>query len=223
MKKIYDWHDLLADERKKTYFSAIIDKIQTERALGKLVYPTDEQLFTAFKLTSFANIKVVILGQDPYHGAGQAHGLAFSVLPNVKIPPSLRNIYKELESDIIDFKAPNHGYLEHWAKQGVLLLNTVLSVEDGNAHSHADYGWETFTDKVIEVINQHQQNVVFLLWGSHAQKKGRFIDREKHNVLNAAHPSPLSAYRGFFCCNHFSKANNYLRANGKAEIKWQFP
>ena len=165
-------------------------------------------------------MKVVILGQDPYHGPGQAHGLAFSVLPGVAVPPSLANMYKELQTDIADFTRPNHGYLESWARQGVLLLNTVLTVEAGNAHSHAKLGWETFTDKVIALINEHCEGVVFLLWGSHAQKKGSFIDRNRHHVLQAPHPSPLSAHRGFMGCGHFSKTNEYLTERNQPAINW---
>ncbi len=166
-------------------------------------------------------MKVVILGQDPYHGPNQAHGLCFSVLPGVKTPPSLVNMYKELAQDIEGFQIPNHGYLKSWADQGVLLLNTVLTVEQGKAHSHAKTGWETFTDRVIDVLNQHRQGVIFLLWGSHAQKKGQMIDRNKHHVLMAPHPSPLSAHRGFFGCQHFSQTNQILKQLGKTPINWQ--
>ncbi len=162
----------------------------------------------------------MILGQDPYHGPNQAHGLSFSVQPGIPAPPSLVNMYKELVSDIPGFQCPNHGCLIGWAKQGVLLLNTVLTVERGNAHSHANLGWETFTDKVIAAINEHRSGVVFLLWGSHAQKKGNFIDANKHHVLKAPHPSPLSAHRGFFGCKHFSKANELLEKQGMAPINW---
>ena len=168
-------------------------------------------------------MKVVILGQDPYHRPNQAHGLSFSVKPTIVPPPSLINIYKELATDIEGFVIPKHGYLVDWAKQGVLLLNTVLTVEEGKANSHANWGWETFTDKVIAKLNAHRENIVFLLWGSHAQKKGAFIDRNKHCVLTAPHPSPLAAHRGFFGCHHFSKANEYLKAHGMAEINWQLP
>ena len=164
---------------------------------------------------------MVILGQDPYHGAGQAHGLAFSVRPDVVVPPSLANIYKELADDIAGFRIPQHGYLQHWAEQGVLLLNTVLTVRAGQAHSHAALGWETFTDQVIHQLNRYREHLVFMLWGSHAQKKGAFIDRSRHLVLTAPHPSPLSAYRGFFGCRHFSQANAYLQAHGQSEIDWQ--
>ena len=186
-----------------------------------MIYPPQNEIFNAFKLTEFEQVKVVILGQDPYHGPNQAHGLAFSVKPNVPPPPSLVNMYKELATDIAGFQIPNHGYLVEWAQQGVLLLNTVLTVEQGLAHSHANFGWETFTDRVITALNQQREHLVFLLWGSHAQKKGQFIDRERHCVLTAPHPSPLSAHRGFFGCRHFSKTNDYLRAHQIGEINWQ--
>src|SRR5690606_24508432 len=161
-----------------------------------------------------------ILGQDPYHGPDQAHGLAFSVKPSVRIPPSLLNIYKELKTDIPGFTMPDHGYLEKWATQGVLLLNTVLTVQAGQAHSHAAWGWETFTDQVIRALNDKREHLVFMLWGSHAKKKGEFIDRKRHLVLTGVHPSPLSASRGFFGCGHFSKANLYLEKHGLPPIDW---
>ena len=186
-------------------------------------HPPQNEVFSAFSLTEFDQVKVVILGQDPYHRPNQAHGLSFSVKPPVTPPPSLVNIYKELSTDIEGFVIPHHGYLVEWAKQGVLLLNTVLTVEEGKANSHANWGWEAFTDKVIAQLNAHRENIVFLLWGSHAQKKGAFIDRNKHCVLTAPHPSPLAAHRGFFGCHHFSKANEYLKAHGMAEINWQLP
>ena len=195
--------------------------VQSEREAGKVIYPPKEDVFNAFAMTALEDIRVVILGQDPYHGPNQAHGLCFSVLPGVKIPPSLRNIYKELADDIDGFTIPNHGTLSPWAEQGVLLLNTVLTVEQGKAHSHAKLGWETFTDRVIEVVNQHCSNVVFLLWGSHAQKKGNTINREKHHVLHAPHPSPLSAHRGFFGSKPFSQTNQLLVESGKMPIVWQ--
>ncbi len=166
------------------------------------------------------NVNVVILGQDPYHGPGQAHGLAFSVRPGVAVPPSLVNMYKELEHNIPGFQRPEHGFLESWSAQGVLLLNTVLTVEAGKAHSHARFGWETFTDNVIAAINSHREGVIFLLWGSHAQKKGSIIDRQRHHILQAPHPSPLSAHRGFFGCQHFSRTNQLLREHGKPPIDW---
>ncbi len=215
------WKDVIGAEKKQAYFQHILQQVQQARAAGRVVYPPQAEVFNAFKLTEFEQVKVVILGQDPYHGPNQAHGLAFSVKPGVAPPPSLVNMYKELASDISGFRIPNHGYLVRWAEQGVLLLNTVLTVEQGQAHSHANFGWETFTDRVIAALNEQRENVVFLLWGSHAQKKGQFIDRQKHCVLTAPHPSPLSAHRGFLGCRHFSKANQYLQAHNIVQINWQ--
>ncbi|MDD9155051.1 uracil-DNA glycosylase [Aliivibrio sp. S4TY2] len=214
------WNSVLSAEKEKTYYQSMMAKIDRERALGKNVFPQEKDIFTAFDLTAFDKVKVVILGQDPYHGEGQAHGLSFSVLPGIKTPPSLRNIYKELAEDISDFTIPEHGYLESWAKQGVLLLNTVLTVEESKAHSHAKFGWETFTDSIIEQLNLHREGVIFLLWGAHAQKKGGNIDKERHSILKAPHPSPLSAHRGFFGCKHFSKVNELLKSKKLAEINW---
>ncbi len=215
------WHDALGAEKQQPYFQHILSTVKAERASGQTVYPPAADVFNAFKATEFGQVKVVILGQDPYHGAGQAHGLAFSVRPEVDIPPSLANIYKELATDIEGFHIPNHGYLQHWADQGVLLLNTVLTVRAHQAHSHAALGWEQFTDRVIAQLNEHRRNVVFMLWGSHVQKKGAFIDRSRHLVLSAPHPSPLSAYRGFFGCRHFSQANAYLQQHGLDAVDWQ--
>lgn len=217
------WKEAIGEEKQKTYFQHILQQVQQVKAAGKTVYPPQSEIFSAFSLTEFEAVKVVILGQDPYHGPNQAHGLAFSVKPPVAPPPSLVNIYKELAQDIPNFQIPHHGYLVDWAKQGVLLLNTVLTVEQGQAHSHANFGWETFTDKVIEQLNLHRENLVFLLWGSHAQKKGLFIDQNRHCVLRAPHPSPLSAHRGFFGCHHFSQANHYLESKGLSPIQWQLP
>ncbi|MGR6835023.1 uracil-DNA glycosylase [Aliivibrio wodanis] len=214
------WDSILSAEKEKTYYQSMNAKIEAERALGKIIFPKEKDIFTAFDLTAFDDVKVVILGQDPYHGAGQAHGLSFSVLPGVKIPPSLRNMYKELAEDIDGFVIPEHGYLESWAKQGVLLLNTVLTVEEGKAHSHAKLGWETFTDSIIEQLNKNKENVIFLLWGAHAQKKGANIDGIRHSVLKAPHPSPLSAHRGFFGCKHFSQVNELLKSKNLSEINW---
>ena len=215
------WHEAIGAEKEQPYFRHIIDTVKRERQAGRVIYPPAADVFNAFKATEFHQVKVVILGQDPYHGAGQAHGLSFSVRPDIQIPPSLANIYKELATDIEGFHIPQHGYLQHWAEQGVLLLNTVLTVRAGQAHSHAPLGWERFTDRVIAQLNEHREHIVFMLWGSHAQKKGAFIDRSCHLVLTAPHPSPLSAYRGFFGCRHFSQANAYLKAQGLAEIDWQ--
>ncbi len=217
------WNSILSTEKEKTYYQSMIATIQAERALGKNIFPRDNDIFAAFDLTAFNDVKVVIIGQDPYHGEGQAHGLAFSVLPGIKPPPSLRNIYKELATDIDGFLIPCHGYLESWARQGVLLLNTVLTVEEGKAHSHAKLGWETFTDRIIEELNQHKDGVIFMLWGAHAQKKGANIDSLRHSILKAAHPSPLSAHRGFFGCKHFSKVNELLHSKNIAKIDWSVP
>ena len=215
------WGEVLGAEKERPYFKALWQQIASEREAGKVIYPPSKDVFNAFSLTALNDVKVVILGQDPYHGPGQAHGLSFSVKTGIKIPPSLINIYKELASDIADFTIPLHGNLTGWAQQGVLLLNTVLTVEQGKAHSHAKWGWETFTDAVIDAVNNQQEKVVFMLWGSHAQKKGQPLDRSKHLVLHAPHPSPLSAYRGFFGCKHFSQANEYLAENGLKPIHWQ--
>ncbi|OOR99556.1 uracil-DNA glycosylase [Haemophilus paracuniculus] len=217
------WTDAIGEEKSKPYFQQILQRVQAERMAGKTVYPPANEVFSAFALTEFDQVKVVILGQDPYHGFNQAHGLAFSVKPSIAPPPSLINIYKELSQDIAGFQIPRHGYLIDWAKQGVLLLNTVLTVEHGKAHSHANFGWETFTDKVVAQLNQHRENLVFLLWGSHAQRKGQFIDRQRHCVLTAPHPSPLSAHRGFFGCRHFSKTNDFLQSKGIEPINWHLP
>ena len=214
------WNSILSAEKEKAYYQPMIAKIEAERALGKIIFPKEKDIFTAFDLTAFDDVKVVILGQDPYHGSGQAHGLSFSVLPEIKIPPSLRNMYKELAQDIEGFVIPEHGYLESWAKQGVLLLNTVLTVEEGKAHSHAKLGWETFTDSIIEQLNKNKENIIFLLWGAHAQKKGANIDATRHSILKAPHPSPLSAHRGFFGCKHFSQVNELLKLKNLSEINW---
>ncbi len=215
------WHDVIGLEKEQEYFQQTLKFVEAERAAGKVIFPPAKDVFNAFRFTEFDDVKVVILGQDPYHGPNQAHGLCFSVLPGVKTPPSLVNMYKELAQDIDGFQIPNHGYLKSWADQGVLLLNTVLTVEQGKAHSHAKTGWETFTDRVIDALNQHRQGVIFLLWGSHAQKKGQMIDRSKHHVLMAPHPSPLSAHRGFLGCKHFSQTNQILKQLGQMPIDWQ--
>ena len=215
------WHDVIGLEKEQEYFQQTLKFVEAERAAGKVIFPPAKDVFNAFRFTEFDDVKVVILGQDPYHGPNQAHGLCFSVLPGVKTPPSLVNMYKELAQDIDGFQIPNHGHLKSWADQGVLLLNTVLTVEQGKAHSHAKTGWETFTDRVIDALNQHRQGVIFLLWGSHAQKKGQMIDRSKHHVLMAPHPSPLSAHRGFLGCKHFSQTNQILKQLGQMPIDWQ--
>jgi uracil-DNA glycosylase len=215
------WADILSHEKQQPYFQQIMQFVQSERAAGITIYPPEQDVFNAFTLTELENVKVVILGQDPYHGPNQAHGLCFSVLPNVKKPPSLVNIYKELASDIPSFSIPQHGFLHSWAEQGVLLLNTVLTVEQGQAHSHAKIGWERFTDTVVRQLNDHCDGLIFLLWGSHAQKKGAVIDKQKHHVLSAPHPSPLSAHRGFLGCKHFSQTNSLLKQQNKSPINWQ--
>ena len=215
------WQQVIAQQQSQAYFQKMNDEITQQRERGEVIYPPENQVFTAFEQTALQDTKVVILGQDPYHGAGQAHGLAFSVQPGIKTPPSLANMYKELATDIDGFTIPSHGYLGEWAKQGVLLLNTVLTVKEAQAHSHAKLGWETFTDAIIEHINQHHSGCVFMLWGSHAQKKGKKIDTQKHCVFTGPHPSPLSAYRGFFGCQHFSKANQWLAQNDMPTINWQ--
>lgn len=215
------WQDVIQAEQEKEYFANTLAFVQSEREAGKTVFPPQEDVFNAFDFTPLAEVKVVILGQDPYHGPNQAHGLCFSVLPDIKVPPSLVNMYKELAEDIEGFEIPKHGYLKSWADQGVLLLNTVLTVEQGQAHSHAKSGWETFTDHIIHVLNEQTEGVVFLLWGAHAQKKGKMIDRDRHHVLTSPHPSPLSARRGFFGCQHFSKTNEYLAQQGLSQINWQ--
>lgn len=215
------WQDALAEEKQKPYLQALLQRVNAERDAGKVIYPPKSDIFNALKFTPLEDVRVVILGQDPYHGPGQAHGLCFSVLPGVTPPPSLKNIYKELSADIEGYAPPAHGNLTRWAEQGVLLLNTVLTVEQGNAHSHAKWGWETFTDAVIDAVNQHTRNTVFLLWGSHAQKKGKQVDSDRHLILQAPHPSPLSAHRGFLGCRHFSQANAYLKQHGETPINWQ--
>ena len=215
------WQEVLGPVKRADFFQQLMARIDAERAAGKAIYPPASEVFNAFTLTPLDNVKVVILGQDPYHGPGQAHGLCFSVQSGVKTPPSLVNIYKELAQDIEGFHIPEHGNLTAWAEQGVLLLNAVLTVEQGKAHSHAKWGWETFTDAVIKSVNDTQHGVVFLLWGSHAQKKGQNIDTQKHYVLNAPHPSPLSAHRGFLGCRHFSQTNTLLSQQGKTPVNWQ--
>ncbi|WP_213648311.1 uracil-DNA glycosylase [Paenibacillus sp. J23TS9] len=223
MEKMFDndWDEQLQEEVEKPYFNELRYALAKEYKLHT-VYPSKENLFQALKLTSYEHTKVVILGQDPYHGPGQAHGLSFSVLPGVRIPPSLSNIYKELHSDL-GVPIPNNGYLVPWAEQGVLLLNTVLTVRDGQANSHKGLGWERFTDAVIEKLNERDQPVVFILWGSHAQKKGAFINRSKHLVLESVHPSPLSVHRGFYGSKPFSKTNAFLESHGMKPIDWSIP
>mgnify|MGYP000052999799 CR=1 FL=1 len=218
------WQKIIEQENQQDYFRQLQSEITNQREQGISIFPNEEDVYHAFDFVDIKNVNVVILGQDPYHGFSngtpQAHGLAFSVKNGIKIPPSLVNIYKELTTDITGFVTPDHGDLSPWAQQGVLLLNTVLTVKQGQAHSHAKLGWENFTDIVIAKIDQLNEGCVFILWGAHAQKKGRNINNEKHLVLNGPHPSPLSAYRGFFGCQHFSKANDWLTRHGKEEINW---
>mgnify|MGYP003683668979 FL=1 len=216
------WLDVLGKEFDQPYMKQLKTFLRQQKNSGKVIYPPGSQWFSAFNDTPFDKVRVVILGQDPYHGPDQAHGLCFSVLPGVKVPPSLANIYKELASDL-GITQPNHGCLTSWAKQGVLLLNATLTVEQANAGAHQGKGWEQFTDQAIRAINDQSEAVVFLLWGSHAQKKGAFIDQSRHLVLKSVHPSPLSAYRGFLGCKHFSATNSYLQQHGRQPIDWLLP
>ncbi len=216
------WKVPLRDEFAQPYMAELRAFLLAEKAAGKRIFPKGSEWFRALDLTPPDAVRVVILGQDPYHGPGQAHGLCFSVRPDVRIPPSLQNIYKELRDDL-GIAPANHGFLEHWAKQGVLLLNSVLTVEQGMAASHQGQGWERFTDAVVRLVNDRSEPVVFLLWGGHAQKKALAVDSTRHLVLKAAHPSPLSAYNGFFGCRHFSQANEFLIAHGQPPIDWALP
>jgi len=212
------WNNVLKDEFEKSYFTELTSFVRDEYKKGE-VYPPGSQIFAAFDHCAYDDVKVVILGQDPYHGLKQANGLCFSVSKEVRIPPSLQNIYKELQTDL-GKEIPTHGDLQHWAEQGVLMLNATLTVRKGQAASHQGKGWEEFTDSVIKLLSEEKTGLVFLLWGNYAKRKGEVIDREKHLVLEAAHPSPLSAYNGFFGCHHFSQANQYLLLQGEEEIKW---
>ena len=213
-----DWDEILADEWQKPYYLKLREFLKAEYS-AKRIYPNMNDIFNALKYTSFESTKVVIIGQDPYHGYGQAHGLCFSVKQGVMPPPSLKNIYKELSLDV-GFNPPRHGELVSWAKQGVLLLNAVLTVREGEANSHKGMGWEVFTDHVIELLNKREAPMVFLLWGANARRKKELITNPNHYVLEAAHPSPLSAYNGFFGCRHFSKTNEILKSIGKTPIDW---
>ena len=214
-----DWDFALSEEFKKDYFLKIQDFIDEEYS-SKTIYPPYDDIFNSFKLTPLSNVKVVILGQDPYHEEGQAHGLAFSTPEGRPIPRSLKNIFKEINAEY-DYPIPTSGCLEKWAKQGVFLLNTVLTVEDGNANSHSKCGWQTFTDNVIEILNNQNQPIVFLLWGKQAEKKKELITNDNHLVLITSHPSPFSARRGFLGCNHFKLTNDYLKKNNIKEIDWK--
>lgn len=216
------WQQQLEQDFKQPYIAELVAFLNAEYQAGKTIYPAASNIFNALNTTSFGNVKVVILGQDPYHGPNQAHGLCFSVLPGVRLPPSLLNIFKEIKNDL-GFDIPTHGCLQSWAEQGVLLLNATLTVEQAQAGSHQGKGWETFTDSVIAALNKHREGIVFLLWGSYAHKKGKIIDTKRHHVLKSVHPSPLSAHRGFFGNNHFSTANQYLKKQGQSEIDWRVP
>jgi uracil-DNA glycosylase len=212
----------LAAEFAAPYMADLKRFLLDEKARGARIFPKGDEYFRALDLTPLDKVRVVILGQDPYHGLGQAHGLCFSVQPGVRPPPSLENIYKELASDL-GIARPRHGFLEHWARQGVLLLNSVLTVEMGRAASHQNRGWERFTDAIVRLVAEKSDPVVFMLWGAYAQRKAAFVDTRRHCVLKAPHPSPLSAYNGFFGCRHFSKANAFLEARGRAPIDWALP
>lgn len=216
------WKEALQPEFESEYMAGLRQFLMQEKAAGKKIFPHSSNWFRALQLTPLEKTRVVILGQDPYHGPGQAHGLCFSVQRGVRPPPSLVNIYKELQADT-GIPPARHGFLEHWAEQGVLLLNSVLTVEAGQAASHQGRGWEKFTDAIVRQINARTAPVIFLLWGAYAQKKAAFVDESRHLVLRAAHPSPLAAHNGFFGCRHFSKTNSFLAHNGQAEIDWSLP
>ncbi len=216
------WFNVLGGEFDQPYMQQLREFLVQQKGAGQVIYPPCPQWFSAFNSTPFDQVRVVILGQDPYHGPNQAHGLCFSVMPGVKVPPSLMNIFKELQDDL-SVSPPPHGCLTSWAEQGVLLLNATLTVEQANAGAHQGKGWERFTDQAIRALNDQRDGIVFLLWGSYAQKKGAFIDQSRHLVLKSVHPSPLSAYRGFLGCKHFSSANSYLQQQGQQAIDWQLP
>jgi uracil-DNA glycosylase len=216
------WLAILEDEFSQPYMQSLKAFLRQQKTQRKVIYPASDNWFNAFNSTPFSEVKVVILGQDPYHGPGQAHGLCFSVLPGVAFPPSLVNIYKEIENDL-GVSGPPDGCLQGWASQGVLLLNATLTVERSRAGSHQGKGWEQFTDRAIQALDQQRNGLVFLLWGSYAQKKGQIINSNKHLILKAPHPSPLSAHRGFFGCGHFSKANQWLQKQGLEPIDWSRP
>ena len=216
------WKSRVGDWFEREDMRALSAFLRERKAAGARIYPPGPRIFAAFEATPFDAVKVVVLGQDPYHGQGQAHGLCFSVLPGVPVPPSLQNMYKEIERDL-GLAPPDHGWLMPWARQGVLLLNAVLTVEEGRAGAHQGKGWEGFTDHVVDVLNRERDGLVFLLWGSYAQKKGGIVDNRRHCVLRTTHPSPLSAHRGFLGCGHFSKANRYLAGRGVAPIDWSLP
>ncbi|TAL88022.1 MAG: uracil-DNA glycosylase [Rhodanobacter sp.] len=216
------WKARIGDYLQRPEMRALSNFLRAEKQAGKKIYPPGAEIFAAFAHTPFDAVRVVILGQDPYHGTGQAHGLCFSVRPGVRVPPSLDNIFKEIRRDL-GIARPGHGCLTAWAERGVLLLNSVLTVEEGRAGAHANRGWEGFTDAAIEALNRERESLVFLLWGSYAQRKGALIDGNRHCVLRSVHPSPLSAHRGFLGCGHFSAANRYLEAHGQAPVDWSLP
>ncbi len=216
----HTWEKLLAEENKSHYFQSAMNFVIEQRYEGKTIYPEHNDIFNALKFTPFDQVKAVIIGQDPYHRPNQAQGLCFSVKPGVAKPPSLKNILMEWHNDL-GYPIPKEGTLEPWARHGVLLLNSILTVEEGQPMSHANIGWQRYTDKIIQLINDHLEGVVFLLWGAPAQLKGEHIDTERHTILKAAHPSPFSARRGFLGCRHFSKTNEIMRKNGKEEIDWR--
>jgi uracil-DNA glycosylase len=216
------WKSRLAGEFAKEHMVSLRTFLLERKKAGAVIYPPGDKIFNALDSTPFEQVRVVILGQDPYHGPGQAHGLCFSVRLGVPTPPSLLNIFKEIEQDL-GIAAPDHGYLGHWAEQGVLLLNAVLTVERGKAGAHQGKGWESFTDHVVRLLNAEREGLVFMLWGNYALKKGQVIDRDRHLVLSAPHPSPLSANRGFFGCRHFSRANQWLQEHGQSPIDWSLP
>ena len=213
------WKQRIEPEFHKDYMKKLKSFLKEQQQSKKKIYPKGDQYFAALNMTPFEKVKVVIIGQDPYHGPGQAHGLSFSVQEGVRFPPSLQNIFKELQTDV-GVEKPKSGNLHKWAEQGVLLLNAVLTVEEGKANAHQGKGWELFTDKVIHALNEEREHLVFILWGSYAQKKGAFIDRNKHLVIESVHPSPLSSHRGFFGSKPFSKTNAYLKAHGIKPIDW---
>ncbi|MFI8742858.1 uracil-DNA glycosylase [Stutzerimonas zhaodongensis] len=216
------WKAVLQDEFEQPYMKQLGEFLRREKAAGKVIYPPGPMIFQALNSTPLERVRVVILGQDPYHGAGQAHGLCFSVQPGVAPPPSLQNIFKELKRDL-NLDIPSHGYLQHWADQGVLMLNTSLTVEQGVAGSHTKMGWQRLTDRIIEVISEKRSDVVFLLWGAHAQSKAKLIDPTRHLLLKSVHPSPLSAHRGFIGNGHFSRVNQFLKQRGLEPIDWKLP
>lgn len=216
------WAARIGAQLQSPTLQALATFLREEKRAGKVIYPPGPEIFAAFNHTPFDAVRVVILGQDPYHGPGQAHGLCFSVQPGVPVPPSLLNIYKEIERDL-ELTRPDHGCLLPWADRGVLLLNSVLTVERGRANAHQGKGWENFTDAAIDALNREREGVVFLLWGSYAQKKGQLIDRRRHHVLTSVHPSPLSAHRGFIGCGHFSASNRFLHARGQPQVDWSLP